>query len=248
MEYYIGDPASQLDTWELQNMHDNCAVAAQTSIINQYLGSPISLEEANYVAVSSGIYTPGAGTSPADVGLLMDIYRVPNHSVEDASIEQLAAELQQGHLVVVGVDSGELWEEGPLGEFWSWLQKAFGLDTAEFNPADHAVVVTGINVSDPENPTVVINDPGHPEGAGKEYPLHKFKDAWENSNFHYVSTSEPPPGNEALPFDLGNLMGLGTTFAATAFLGADPLTAAAAGDLVNGLVSEFDWDKVLAHF
>lgn len=65
---YIGDPDFQNNYWEMQDLPDNCAVAAQTSIINQFLDDDVSLEESTYVAFSNGWYQPGFGTSVEDSG------------------------------------------------------------------------------------------------------------------------------------------------------------------------------------
>ena len=72
--FFIGDPAAQLDDWQLQNMPDNCAVAAETSLINQFLAEDLSLHEANYISMSNGWWAPGSGTHPAEIGNLMDCY------------------------------------------------------------------------------------------------------------------------------------------------------------------------------
>ncbi len=244
MEFHIGDPDFQQDYWELQNMPDNCAIAAQTSILNQF-GIDVSMDEANYVAVSNGWYSPGFGTSPDDLGNILEAYGIPTHAVENASVQQLANELQQGHRVLVGVNSDDLWDTGPMSEFWNWVGEIFGLDTSTFTPADHAIAVTGLDLSDIDNPQVIINDPGHPEGAGHSYPLDQFMDAWENSDFHYVSTSLAPGGASPLDFDIADYLGWGTTVAGVA-LGLDPISANAAGQFVNSLVENTDWDTVLA--
>jgi hypothetical protein len=243
--YYIGDPEHHAQDWQLQDMPDNCAVAAQTSIINDFLPNHLSLQDANYVAQANGWYHPGqGGTSPDDMGKLFDVYGVPYHQENHATIAELTSELQQGHGVIVGVNSSELWDQGPLGEFWHWVIKAFGLDTAQFNPADHAVVVTGINVSDPSHPTVVLNDSGEPNGAAHEYPLDRFMDAWGKSDFNYVATNVAPP-NAAVPHvDLGAVLGIGTT-ALLSHQGVDLPIAAAAGSLVSDICHQTNWDDIL---
>jgi hypothetical protein len=43
-----------------------------------------------------------------------------------------------------------------------------------------------------------INDSGSPDGAGKEYALSRFVDAWEDSGFFYVSTDHPPANLQQL--------------------------------------------------
>jgi hypothetical protein len=244
MEHLIGDPEYQTEYWEYQNMDDNCAVAAQTSILNQYLDEPISLEEANYFAYANGWYAPGYGTSMGDMANLLDVHGVPTHSVENASIEQLVDELQQGHRVIVGVNSDELWDQGPLVEFWNWFIEVFGLDSSEFTPANHAVVVTGVDLSDPDNPQVIINDSGNPDGAGCPYPMDRFADAWQNSDFHYVATSVAPSGTGPLQIDLSDALGFASIITASA-MGLDMPTSIAAGEIVESLCDDADWDSIL---
>ena len=244
--YYIGDPEHQTPDWQEQGLPDNCAVAAQASIINQFNPDhPLTIADADYIAIANGWYHPGGGTSPEDVGKLFDVFHIPNHQVDHASVAQLAAELQQGHRVIVGVNSSELWNEGPLGEFWNWLINELGLNTADFNPADHAVSVTGINVTDPAHPTVVLNDPGDPHGAGIEYPLDRFTEAWHGSDFHYVATDAAPPAGFVPQFDVGTLVGVGTTLVSAA-QGADLATAVEAGAFVSDIYRQIDWDQILA--
>ena len=178
-EYFIGDPGAQMDDWILQDAPDNCAVAAEMSIINQFISTPLSIDEASYISDANGWYQPGGGTSPEQVGQLMDAFGV------------LVQELRDGHGVIVGVNSSELWDEGIWGAIKQFFLDAFGLD--DIIPADHAVVVTGIDNSDPATPMVIINDSGMPNGAAVRYPLDQFMDAWENSGFYYVATSIPIP-------------------------------------------------------
>lgn len=243
-EYYIGDPAEQMDDWIPQDMNDNCAVAAETSIINQFLVNDISLQDANYISASNGWWEPGAGTHPDEIGNMMDLYNIPNHTVMNASIDQLAYELQEGHGVIVGVNSSELWDSGLLHELKQFLMDAFGWDDSEFTGADHAVTVTGIDMSDPDNPMVIINDSGNPNGAAARYPLDQFMDAWENSGFYYTATDIPIPDPEhpspsSLGIDLGDLLGIGTTL----YTG-DPIMGEIVNLTVDSLV-EADWENIL---
>jgi|GEM_PF-690450 len=262
MEHYIGYPIEQSDHWQLQTLPNNCAVVAQQSIINQYLDPDdrISEAEAVYQAMSHGWLTAG-GTSPEHAGALLDVYGIPHHQVDGASVEQLAYELSQGHRVIVGVRSEELWDQGPLGDFYNWVIDVFGLDKAEFNPANHAVSVTGIDMSDPNNPQVVINDPGDPNGAGKLYPLDQFMDAWQNSDFHYIATNEAPPDfKEGSYADLDWSSILGPMAAASVLamqmagvpIPIDPVSAFAIGSGVGGFIegdglTQETWDAILAN-
>jgi hypothetical protein len=240
-DHYIGDPTSQLDDWIYQGPTDTCAVAAETSLINQFITDDLSLDHASYISASQGWWQPGMGTDPSEIGNMMDLYGIPNHTVTNASLEQLATELQNGHGVIVGVNSGELWDTGLLAELKEFLCDAFGLDASEFIGADHAVTVTGIDTSDPANPMVILNDSGHPDGAGVMYPLEKFMDAWENSDFYYTATDIPIPDQlppSSLGFDVGDFLGIGTTL-----LTGDPFI----GQTVNAIADQIDWDEILTN-
>ena len=241
-DYFIGNPAAQMDDWILQDTPDNCAVAAETSLINQFLTDDLTLDEASYISLSNGWWQPGMGTNPDEIGNLMDFCNIPNHTVMGGSIEQLAWELEQGNGVIVGVNSAELWDEGILNTIKHFFLDAFGLDNV--NPADHAVVVTGIDLSNPDQPMVVMNDSGIPGGAAVKYPLEQFVDAWENSGFYYTATDAPIPDSpypppSSLGFDLGDFLGMVTT----AFTGD-----LVAGEIVNAgtdYLTQVDWDSVL---
>jgi hypothetical protein len=239
-EYFIGDPAAQMDDWMLQTEVDNCAVAAELSIINQFLGDDLSLDDASYISAANGWYNPGFGTDPGVIGNMMDVYGIPTHSVMGATIEELTSELQQGHGVIVGVNSSELWDAGIQNDIKQFFCDAFGLDTPEFNPADHAVVITGIDLSNPDCPMVIMNDSGIAGGAAARYPLDQFMDAWGNSGFYYTSTSVPipdpaHPSPDALGFDLAGFLGIATTL----------ITGSPEAGMLVTAISETDWESLL---
>lgn len=224
----IGDPVDQSSYWEMQTAPDNCAVVAELSIMHQF-GVDITQDQANYISAANGWYHPGGGTSPNDIGNMMDLYNIPNHSCQNATVADLARELQQGHGVIVGVDSDQLWDQGLLAEMKIALLKGLGFDTPELMPADHAVVVTGIDTSDPNHPMVILNDSSHPNGAGVAYPLDRFMDAWENSHFYYTATDNPIPTNNVediehidfSPWLVGFVVGVAATVIVTASLVED---------------------------
>lgn len=182
----LGMPDTQAEFCEPQIFPDNCAVCAETSILNQCIpGLDLDQIDAAQISASNDWYVPGEGTSPDVIGNLLESHGIETHTVHNATVEQLASEVMQGHGVIVGVNSGDLWAEGPLAELKNFLYDTLGL------PADHAIVVTGFDVSDPANPQVIINDSGVLDGAGVRYPLDKFVDAWQNSDFYYVATDAP---------------------------------------------------------
>jgi hypothetical protein len=120
------------------------------------------------------------GTSPEDVGKLLELHGVPVSQYENANIFNLVNELAQGHKVIVGVDSGELWGDNIFDKIF------------EDNAADHALIVSGVDTSDPNNVKVIVTDPGT-GNLLKEYSMEEFVDAWEDSNCFMMTTNNPVP-------------------------------------------------------
>ena len=190
--YTFGDP-SLLDC-ELQMAPDNCAVEAERAIINIFTDAHLTQQEAMDESSSHGWYQPGCGTMPDDVGRMMDLYGIPNHTVIGASMRDLLGELAMGHGIIVPVDSKELMDNGPMSDLRLWMSNNFGVDYGD-PTANHAVIVSGIDVTDPCNPMVIINDSGVPNGKGCAYPMDKFLQAWEDSDCRYTATDVSLPSS-----------------------------------------------------
>lgn len=198
---HFGTPGHDAEVWEGQQSYpDTCAIRCQEFVLEQFTG--VQRDETDLVreAMDAGWYAPGAGTSPQDVGNLLESHGIPVNRYEGATVFHLANELAQGHKVIVGVDSGELWGEHPILEAIS--------DKLGISGADHAVVVSGIDTSDPDHVQVIISDPGTGEAAAT-YPMDQFFDAWRDSNCFMVATQDPAPASlpEMANFDysLGHL-------------------------------------------
>jgi hypothetical protein len=176
----IGDPYNDAGVWHQQQTPFTCAVVSQEMILNAF-GIEVSEAELIYEATSRGWLTEN-GTSPEDVGELLELYGIGTHTGEAGGVESLIEELRRGHKVIVGVDSGEL-----LNQEWA-IEDLFPWDGA-----DHAVMVTGLDMNNPDNPMVILNDPGHSEGAGMEVPWHQFVNAWNDSGQTYIATDDAPP-------------------------------------------------------
>jgi hypothetical protein len=149
-------------------------------ILHEY-GVNASEAQLTYDAASHGWLTD-SGTSPQDMAQLLELHGVPTHTNYNGGVEALTSELAQGHKVIVAVNSGELWNS--VSPTSSWFNSP---------GADHALVVTGLDMSNSSHPKVVVNDPGDPQGAGKSYPMDQFLEAWGGSGNMYVSTNNPPP-------------------------------------------------------
>jgi len=177
----FGNPDYDASFWSLQDTPFTCAVVCQKMILHQF-GVDVSEAQLVYDAATNGWLTQN-GTSPLDAARLLEYYGVGTHTNFSGDLESLVSELAQGRKVIVSVDSGEIWRTDWF--FEDWINP---------NGADHAIVLTGIDMSDPSNPKVYINDPGSPDGAGKAYPLHEFLDAWQDSGGFYVATNSAPSG------------------------------------------------------
>lgn len=155
---------------------DTCAIQSQHLILEHY-GIDVTQNEMIEVAKANGWYAEGYGTPKEYVGKLLEYYGIDNNSTEGNNVFNLASELSQGHQVIVAVDSGEL--VTPEEEI------------VEDNTADHALVVVGIDTSDPDDVKVIVTDPGT---GNKQwaYSEDQFVDAWKDSNCFMVSTDQSP--------------------------------------------------------
>jgi hypothetical protein len=177
----FGTPELDAGTWNQQTTDFTCAVVSQQNILTSY-GIEVSEAQLVYDATVNG-WLSNEGTSLGDAGELLNHYGIPTHSVQDASIDDLAAELAQGNKVIVGLDSGELWGTDSPGE-----------DALIGEMADHAVQVTGITKDASGQVFVHINDSGVPDGSGAVYEWERFSDAWADGGNSYVATDHAPEG------------------------------------------------------
>ena len=175
-----------------QGNENSCAIHSQYHVLKDY-GYTGTVEDLKAEAEANGWYDPATGTSPENVGKLLEAHGVPCNVYVNANEYNLISELAQGKRVIVGLDSGEIWEgEGALQDFW---EKITG------GGADHAVVVSGINTADPDNIKVVLTDSGAGHAA-IEYPLDQFMDAWKDGECTMWVPQDPPKPE----FDLDRLV------------------------------------------
>lgn len=186
-----GDPRADAALWRQQSDDFTCAVVSICGVVEALTGDAISEVRLTHYATNWDRLTT-EGMYLNDVEFVLESLGVPAHTVaQGATVEDLIGELALGRKIVLGVDSGELRGLEPA------VQELVG------RGADHAIWLTGINTTDPDNPCVVINDSNDPEGAGRSYPLSAFLAAWQDSGFGYVATDAgitPDPTPEgALP-------------------------------------------------
>ena len=161
----------------LQQYDDTCAIKSQQLILESY-GIDVSEQDLRNEAIKYGWYAPGLGTPMEDVGNLLENHGMEVHRYVNASVSDISNELSKGHQVIVGVDSGELWNAG-IGETFEDL--IFG------EQADHALIVSGI-VVDPftAEQNILLTDPGTGDVC-MEYSVGQFEEAWDDSGDYMVS-------------------------------------------------------------
>lgn len=156
----------------------SCAIKCQQLILNMF-GHNVTEDELITESFENG-WASTNGTYLPDVGKLLDAHGVGVQVYEQGNICSLMHELNQGHQVIVSVDSGELWF--PHDELME--------DMYCGEVPDHAIIVSGIDVTDPTNVMVTVTDPG--SGQFVKYPYEQFVDAWKDSGCHMVATTETP--------------------------------------------------------
>jgi hypothetical protein len=181
-----------------QGYPDTCAIRSQEIILRDF-GIDVPQEQLMQEAAEHGWYTSGGGTPESDVGKLLELHGVGVTRYENANVYNLVSDLSAGKRIIVGVDSGELWNPGEDEK----------MEDEILGPRpDHALIVAGVDTTDPDNVTVVLTDPGTGHVA-KEYPLAQFMDAWQDSGCEMICTNAPAPvtapGMANFDYELGHL-------------------------------------------
>lgn len=160
---------------------DTCAIQSQRLILQQY-GIDVPQEQLIEIAKENGWYAEGYGTPLDMVGKLLEYHGVEIHGSQGNNIFNLSNELAKGHQVIVGVDEFELVDPNDTR----------GWDSLNGQTPNHALVVVGIDTSDPDNVMVIVTDPGT-GNRQMAYPADQFMDAWKDSDCFMVTTETVPP-------------------------------------------------------
>lgn len=183
----IGDPEADMQHWHMQSTDYSCAVVSQEFILDELTGRDFTEAELLQQAWSHGLVSEN-GTPMNVIGELLRMNGLEIDRMYDATIEDLAERLDRGEKIIVGVDSGEIWNPGSQPFLSYVLEDILGMPGQD---ADHAVQVIGIDNSDPVNPEVILNDPGTPDGQGLRVPLKRFLESWEDSG-NFMVAARPP--------------------------------------------------------
>lgn len=180
-----GEEAQNIYSEEVHQLgNDTCDVKAEQLILGQF-GIHYTETELAQESYDHGWYHNGhSGTLMEDCGKLLELHGIPVTKHENANVFTLLNEFSQGHKVIMPVDSGELWHGKTLFEILE-----------DYNPlasgGDHALIVSGLDISDPQNAKIVVTDPGSGDLL-KEYSMTQFVDAANDANFTVISTDIAP--------------------------------------------------------
>ena len=196
-----------------QGYDSTCAIRSQQIILRDY-GIDMSQEDLMAFAEQNGWFSEETGTPMGYVGYILESAGVSVHQHTDSTIYDLINELSQGHRIIVGVDSGELWSHRD-GNLWDQTLEFFDDLFHGQEGADHALIVAGVEVNpnDPSDVKVILTDPGTGD-LRIEYSLDEFMDAWEDSNCFMVATNDPAP----YQYDESRGVMVPSNFACQAFL------------------------------
>lgn len=173
-EMVLGNPEDSMDYWEYQGEDGPCALYAQMFVIEELSGQDIDIDAFVDEAYENGWYD-GNGTPILDMNLMLDSYGIDNEMGFNKSIDDIMNCLDDGGKVIVSLDANQIW---------------FGEDGDIFSPMgapNHAVEVIGVDYSDPNNPMVILNDSGHPDGQGELVPLDVFESAWSEGDCQMIA-------------------------------------------------------------
>lgn len=175
-----GIPEDDARYWHFQQHPDTCAIVSQEYILEKFTGQEFDEEDLASEAISNGYYTPGVGTYPDFVGKLLEDHGIEVERSIGNTIDDIKDNLLSGKDIIVGLDANEIWDPSEIQQL---------KDLILMPEANHAVMVTGFNDSTQE---VILNDPGHPQGAGMHVPLRNFENAWDDSDCFMVNTVNTP--------------------------------------------------------
>lgn len=172
----IGDPEKDAENWHLQDAENSCAVCCQEFVAEQLLGEEFSEEQFSKVAEKNGWYDANTGTTLNDVGKILEACGLDVERTKGATLNDLAEDLREGNKLICAVSASVL-------------------DNPEFakmpgTKADHAVQVIGIDVANPKDIKVILNDPGVSDGKGRIVSADTFMEAWNKGKNYVASVSK----------------------------------------------------------
>lgn len=179
----LGDPDRLAEHWHYQGQTNDCAIYSEGGVL-EASDRPFDAEQSRLDGKAEGTYSEG-GTTFDGMGRVLerggvevDRYGVGGTPVESREEAFATAEqaLSEGKAVIAVVDSGPL----------------RGVEERGY----HAVWVTGKETTAEGEEFIVTNDPAEPDGAGKQYSIERFNEAWSDAEYTMVVTRDPLPEPE----------------------------------------------------
>ncbi len=170
-----GNPAQAMREWEYQGNTERCALYSQKFVIEEFTQNEVHIEELAELAQKNGWYSEGSGTPLLNMDKILQHYGIQSEMSFYNEISDIQRCLESGGRIIAAIDADEIW---------------YGENDDLFTPCDganHAVEVIGMDYTNPDEPMVILNDSGNPNGCGEMVPLDIFLDAWEDSNRQMVS-------------------------------------------------------------
>lgn len=174
-ELIIGQP-EDVENWHVQAEPMSCTVSTQELVAEQLLDQELSESEMIDHARRKGWYDPVEGASKADTGKLLEEMGFEVQRENDMEFTDLLEALASGEKVICAVDMLTL-----------NCPEAAGLPGRR---ANHVVQLVAVDLSDPENPQVILNDTGVPNGQGIRHDLDTFMQAWKTSRNFAVTVGK----------------------------------------------------------
>lgn len=175
MDVVSGNPGESMEQWEYQGGTGRCALYSQKFVIEELTHQDIDIEEMADLAERNGWFSEEGGTPLLNMNKVLDYFGIDNEMSFHNDMSDLKRELEAGKKIIVSIDADEIW---------------YGEEDDLFTPGDgpnHAVEVIGIDYTDQDNPMVILNDSGNPDGCGEMVPFDTFMDAWEDGNCQMIS-------------------------------------------------------------
>jgi hypothetical protein len=168
----IGNPGADMEVWVFQEVDGPCALYTQMFAIEGLTGQTIDMAEFQLVAEAHGWYNDG--TPHAYVAKMLDYYGITNEMSYGNDLSDIVNTLSNDGKVIAMVNADKIW---------------YDYDSEIYAPgsSNHAVQVIGIDNSDPDNPMIILNDPGVPDGSGLMVPANQFMDSWGDGDFQMVA-------------------------------------------------------------
>jgi hypothetical protein len=176
----IGDPVQDAQFWHQQASPTSCALVSQLSIYESMTGQHLSEDQVCKIAAANGWYDPETGTSPSEVGKVLNDLGISTKQHYNATLTDLADALERGDKVIVGLDANEVWHPSTT---------AAGIPLEQPN-VGHAVWVTGMTQAEDGSVKILLNDSGTPNGQMSVIDAKDFINAWQDYD-NFVMVAQP---------------------------------------------------------